>query len=144
VFDGDRVNEDAPSTKAEAFSPKLQLMGWLCVPGIGCLLVEMMTQLPYMPEAWWAPAGQTPLPPGKFDLRWAFIDPGLLGWLGGWAYLAAWIWVPVAIWRSVRANRSGIALRPLERVLLLLVPAPLALVQGLLRLTPLKYGYPLI
>ena len=41
--------------------------------------------------------------------------PGLLGWLGSWAYMAAWLWLPTVVWQMVRAKRDERTLRPLCR-----------------------------
>jgi hypothetical protein len=69
---------------------------------------------------------------------------GLLGWVGAWGYMAAFIWMPLAVWRAIRAKRNGVGLQSDERVVLVLVVALFLAVQLLLRLTPLKYEYPLI
>jgi hypothetical protein len=122
----------------------LRILGWVCVVGIALVILDMSTSLPQMPELWWTPPEEVNLPPGQFDLRVMVIHPGLLGWFGMWGYLAAIAWIPLALWRVVRASRSGVPFRSDERVILVLVPTLFAIVQGLLRLTPLKYGYPLI
>ena len=123
----------------------MRLAGWVCVVGIACVIIEMLTVLPYMPDAWWTPPALLGLREGQFDLRGiGVMHPGLLGWLGGWGYLLAFAWFPLAIWRSIRGSRRGTALRSEERILLVLVPTLFLAAQALLRLTPLKYEYPLI
>ena len=123
----------------------MRLAGWVCVVGIASVIIEMVTVLPYIPEAWWTPPALLGLREGQFHLRGVGVmHPGLLGWLGGWGYLLAFAWIPMAIWRSTRARRRGVALRSDERILLALVPTLFLAAQGLLRLTPLKYEYPLI
>jgi hypothetical protein len=69
---------------------------------------------------------------------------GLVGWLGAWGYLAAIVWIPLAVWRARQARRRGLHLGSHARVLLVLVPTLFLVVQALLRLTPLKYDYPLV
>jgi hypothetical protein len=69
---------------------------------------------------------------------------GLLGWLGAWGYLAAFAWIPLAIWRVHKLRRQGLRLGSHARVLLVLVPTLFLVAQALLRLTVLKHEYPLI
>jgi len=129
----------APASPS-GLGPAMRLAGWLSVLGMAMVIVEMATTLPYMPESWWLPPEGVPLPPGAFDLRLMEIHPGLLGWLGAWGYLASWVWLPVAVWRLSHSERFT---SPQDRALLILVPLLVLAIQGLLRLTPLKYGYPL-
>ena len=99
----------------------MRVAGWLCVAGIACVIIEMVTILPYMPEAWWTPPELLGLREGQVDLRGVGVmHPGLLGWLGGWGYLLAFAWFPAAVWRSTQARRRGMVLRSDERVLLVL------------------------
>jgi hypothetical protein len=135
---------DAATTATGVLGRRLRILGWICVVGIAFVIIEMAAALPSMPELWWTPPEKAQLPPGQFDLRMMYMHPGLLGWVGGWGYLAAFGWIPLAVWRAIRARRTGVRFRSDERVMLLLVPTLFAVVQGLLRLTPLKYGYPLI
>jgi hypothetical protein len=123
----------------------MRVIGWLCVVGIAAVIVEMVMVLPYLPESWWTPPEQLRLPPGHFDLRGAGVmHPGLIGWFGAWGYLASWVWLPLAGWRAIQAARGGQASSSEERVLLALVSTLLVVLQALLRLTPLKYEYPLV
>ena len=118
------------------------IVGWLCVLGLGLVIVDMIESLAYIPEGWWHPATQ--LTPGRFDLRTIAICPGFAGWSGAWGYLTSLFWLPFAACRAVHAIRAGGRLRPQERILLTVVPALIGIVQFLLRATPLKYGYPLL
>ena len=123
----------------------MRIAGWVCVTGTACVIIEMVTVLPYLPEAWWTPPALLALREGQFDVRGlGVMHPGLLGWVGAWGYLLAFAWIPIAIWRCTHAWRRGLALRADERILLVLVLALFLAAQGLLRLTPLKYEYPLI
>ena len=126
-------------------SRRMRVIGWLCVAGIAAVIVEMTMVMPYLPASWWVPPEQTSLPPGHVDLRgFGVMHPALLGWVGAWGYMASWVWLPVAGWRAMRAKSRGQACSSSERVLLVLVPTLLVVLQALLRLTPLKYGYPLV
>ena len=138
------MNDPAPHTTDGVLGRRLRILGWVCVVGIALVIIEMAASLPHMPELWWTPPEEVHLPPGQFDLREMFMHPGLLGWVGGWGYLAAFGWIPLALLRAMRAIRNRIPFRSDERMLIVLVPTLFAVVQGLLRLTPLKYGYPLI
>jgi len=119
-------------------------LGWICAVLLPLLIIDMAVQLPYMPEEWWRPAGDVPLLPGHFDLRTMAICPGLVGWLGGWGYLFSLIWIPLAGFRGWRATRAGVRWQPSERILLVLIPTLIIVVELIQHLTPLKYGYPLL
>jgi hypothetical protein len=119
------------------------VVGVLCILGMAGVIVEMTSALEWLPPGWWLPEDR-PRPPGTFEFREAWIHPGLFGWLGGWGYLASWIWLPLVAWQLLRAKRRGLALRPVDRVLPIVVALQIVAVQCLLRLTPLRYGYPLI
>jgi hypothetical protein len=123
----------------------MRIAGWLCAAGIACVIIEMATVLPYLAEEYSRPSQNAPLPPGQFDLPGlGVMHPGLLGWVGAWGYMAAFIWMPLAVWRAIRARRSGVRLQWDDRVVLVLVVALFLAVQLLLRLTPLRYEYPLV
>jgi hypothetical protein len=121
----------------------MTIVGWLCVIGIVLLAVDMVETLPFMPEPWWRSTADVPLTAAQFDLRMMIICPGIVGWLGAWAYLGAFVWIPLAAWRVVRGGRVGISPTRGDRVLLALVPTLVVGVECLLRLTPLHYGYPI-
>jgi hypothetical protein len=127
-----------------AFGGAVTILGFVCALLVPLAIVDMATQLPFMPEEWWQPLGEVARPPGQFDLRTMVICPGLVGWLGGWGYLLSIVWIPLAGFRAWRASRSGPVLRSHERVLLALVPTLIIVVELILHLTPLKYGYPLL
>jgi hypothetical protein len=139
------VSDETGKASGRALGRGMGLVGWVCVVGITCVIIEMVTVLPYLPEAWWTPPEELRLAPGQFDLRgMGVMHPGLLGWLGTWGHLAAFVWIPLALWRTHQAARRGVQLGPEERVLLALVPTLFLVAEALLRLTPLKYEYPLV
>jgi hypothetical protein len=132
------------STDPPVLGLKARIVGWLCVVGMVLVIIEMLTNLPFMPENWWQAEDAVTLPPGHFDLRLMIICPGPIGWSGAWGYLAAWIWLPYALWRWVNAARAGVAVLPQERILIAIALLLVLGIQVLLRGTPLKYGYPLM
>jgi hypothetical protein len=139
------VSDEVGKPTGHALGRGMRLLGWACVVGIACVIIEMLTVLPYLPEIWWTPPEQVRLPPGQVDLRgMGVMHPGLLGWLGTWGHLAAFVWIPLALWRAYQTVRRGTPLESEERVLLALVPTLFVLAEALLRLTPLKYEYPLV
>jgi hypothetical protein len=145
VLSGQQLSDETGKPTGRALGRGMRLVGWACVVGIACVIIEMVTVLPHLAEAWWTPPEQLPLAPAQFDLRgMGVMHPGPLGWLGRWGYLAAFVWIPLAVWRAHQAGRRGATLGSEERVLLALVPTLLVVAQALLRLTPLKYEYPLI
>ncbi len=120
-------------------------IGVFCVVGLTLVIVDMAQTLAFLPEHWWRPPDDQAMSPFQFDLRhMGVICPGPIGWLGAWGYLISWLWLPFATWRAIRGSRSGVRLRPRERVLLTVVPLQILAVQLLLRATPLKYAYPLV
>lgn len=121
-----------------------RVLGCLVAILMPLVIVDMAQSLPLMPEAWWHPPAEGALAPGQFDLRMMVICPGPLGWLGTWGYLISLLWVPIAAYQTWRGLRAGLVLMPLERILLVLVPTLIVVVQLLLRLTPLRYAYPLV
>jgi hypothetical protein len=120
----------------------MRLVGWACVVGIACVIIEMLTVLPYLPEVWWTPPEQLRLALlGRFDPRgMGVMHPGLLGWLGIWGHLAAFVWIPLALWRAYQAVRRGVTLESEERVLLALAPILFLLAEALLRLIQRRPG----
>ena len=133
------------SAETRVLSRRTQLIGWLCAIGIALLFLELAASLPYMPAEWWQPARD--LGPNRFSLREMISDPGLLGWIGGWGYLASFLWMPWAFWKAGMAYRRAVPFHPAERVLLALVPTLFGALQALVRLTPLRYAgyqYPLL
>jgi hypothetical protein len=122
----------------------LRVTGWLCAASIACVIIELVTVLPYMQQVWSTPPGQLSAP-DLFDLRsMAIMDPGILGWIGSWGYYGSYAWILVAGWRAYQSRRMGCPFGTEVRILLLLVPTLLLVTQGLLRLTVLRYGYPLV
>jgi hypothetical protein len=107
------------------------------------VMVDMAVQLPYMPEELWQPESSRVLAPNEFDLRMMVICPGPVGWLGLWGYLLSLVWLPVAGYFAWRSARAQVPFRRSERVLLMLIPTLIVVVQAVFHLTPLKYGYPL-
>jgi hypothetical protein len=145
VLSGHHVSDETDKSQARAFGTTMRFVGWACVVGIACVIIEMVTVLPYLPEHWWIPPDQLRLSPGQFDLRgMGYMHPGLLGWFGQWGYLASFAWMPLAVWRARQVTRRGTGLTGQERVLLAVVPTLFLITQALLRLTPLKYEYPLV
>lgn len=145
VLSGHDVSKETSRAEGVAFGRPMRIVGWLCVIGTACVIIEMVTVLPYMQDEWRRPPGELQLPPGQFDFRgMGIMHPGLLGWFGAWGYLAAFPWIPIAVWRAYRARRRAIPIESQARVLLVLVPTLFLLAQALLRLTVLKYEYPLI
>jgi hypothetical protein len=123
----------------------MRFAGWVCAVGIACVVLEMAAILPYLREELWTPPDQLQLRPGQFDIRnMGVMHFGLLGWFGAWGYMASIVWIPLAAWRGYRARQRGAVFLPEERVLLALVPTLFLIAQALLRLTPLKYEYPLV
>jgi hypothetical protein len=120
------------------------VLGLIAAVLIPLAIVDMVESLPLMPEAWWRPPDEAGLAPGQFDLRMMIICPGPRGWLGTWGYLISLVWVPIAAYQTWRGLRAGLVLSPVERILLVLVPTLIVIVQLLLRLTPLGYAYPLV
>ncbi len=119
------------------------ILGWFCVLAMPLAIVDMVKSLPEM-ETWWhPPADGAAMSTGQFDLRMMVICPGPLGWLGGWGYLASLAWLPFAGWQAWRGRRAGIPFEFHERVLVTVIPVLVVVVQLLLRLTPLRYAYPL-
>ena len=118
------------------------ILGCLCAILLPLAVIDMAMQLPYMPEEWWRPEGRVHLP-GQFDLRTMIICPGPIGWLGGWGFFLSLGWSPLAGYRVWRASRDGVPLLRRERVLLGLIPSLMVLIELVLHLTPLRYGYPL-
>jgi hypothetical protein len=126
----------------DAFGRAMHFVGWVCVIGIAFVIVEMVTVLPYLQDE---RARTASLKEGQCDLRgMGVMDLGPLGWIGTWGYVTAFAWIPLAIWRASQAGRRGLHLGRQARVLLVLVPTLFLVVQALLRLTPLRYGYPLV
>ena len=139
------MTEQGTTVRRGAFSGVMCLAGWLCAIGIACVIIEMVTLLPYLENEYEAQPAQSDLGQGQVDLRgMGIMHPGPLGWLGGWGYLASLAWMPLAAWQAFRAKRQGIALGLHAGVLLVLVPTLFLAAQALLRLTPLKYEYPLV
>jgi hypothetical protein len=131
------------SSRTSAFGKPTTILGYVCASLLPLSILDMAVQLPYMPEEWWRPVGAA-LPPNHFDLRMMVICPGPVGWLGMWGNLFAWVWTPVAFYLAWRAARAGTPFRPSERVLLVLIPTLIIVIELILHLTPLKYGYPLL
>jgi hypothetical protein len=130
--------------RRRVFGRALVIVGWLCVLAIPLAIVEMVESLRGMPEAWWRPpADGTAMSSWQFDLRMMVICPGPLGWLGGWGYLISLAWLPIAALHAWRRRSAGVPFGFHERVLLTVVPILIVVVQLLLRLTPLRYAYPL-
>jgi hypothetical protein len=127
-----------------AFGKPTTILGYVCAALLPLSILDMAVQLSYMPEEWWTPIGGVPLPPGHFDLRMMVICPGPVGWVGMWGYLLSWVWIPLASYRAWRAARAGTPFRPVERILLVLIPTLIIVIELVLHLTPLKYGYPLL
>jgi hypothetical protein len=125
-----------------AFGRGVLILNWICASLLPLVIVEMAMQLRHLPEEWWRPEGS--LPAGQFDLRMMIICPGPVGWLGGWGYLLTLVWVPLAGYRAWRAIRDGVPFQRRERVLLVLIPTLVVVIELILHLTPLKYGYPLL
>ncbi len=133
------------SVQGRVLSRRAQVIGWLCAIGIALLFFELAQSLPYMPADWWQP--ERDLGPGRFDLRIMVSDPGLIGWVGGWGYLASFLWTPWAFWKAGAAYRRSIPFHASERVILALVPTLFVGLQAFVRLTPLRYAgyqYPLL
>ncbi len=125
-----------------AFGKAVFILGCTCAALLPLAILDMAMQLPYMPEAWWQPEGKVQLP-GQFDLRTTIICPGPIGWLGGWGYLLTLVWIPLAAYRVWHASRGGVPFRRSERVLLALIPTLVVVIELMVHLTPLRYGYPL-
>jgi hypothetical protein len=144
VFYRQSVTETPTDRRSRAIGRPGRLIGWFCAAGIALVIIEMVSILPWLPDCWWISPGERVLRPGEIDLRYGVMHPGLMGWLGAWGYLASWIWFPVSLWRALRAQRRGIPLQSEERVLLALVPSLFCVAEAILRLTPLRYAYPLV
>jgi len=129
---------------ASALRRPATVLGGVCAALLPLVTLDMAVRLPYMPEAWWRPVGEVPLPPGHFDVRMMVICPDMPGWLGLWGYLFALVWIPLASYRTWRAIRAGVEFRPHERILLLLIPTLIVMIELTHHLTPLKDGYPLL
>jgi hypothetical protein len=132
------------TVEPRAFGRATVISGCLCAALLPLVILEMSIQLPYMPDRLWRPAGSVQLPLGQFDLRMMVICPGPIGWLGGWGYLVALVWLPIAAYKAWRAWRQHIPFGSSERVLLVVVPTLLVMIELMFHLTPLRYGYPLL
>jgi len=103
--------------------------------------VDLLLLLPRLPDQWWQ--AEQPLRfdasgGAQFDLRIMNVDFGL-AWLGSWGYLAAFVWIPIALVRLFRARQHGVPASPTERTILALLIVLLCAVSALVHLTPLRY-----
>ena len=119
----------------------MTLAGWACLIGIALIVKELVSLLPYLPEHWWRAADPIrPIPGGiEIDLRTMFVDFSGIGWLGGWGYVASFVWVPVAVLRAIQARRRGDAGTRGQRILLASQCSVLLATLALVHLTPLHY-----
>jgi hypothetical protein len=104
--------------------------------------VSLIAILSEFPQWWWesdAPAFRTT---GDFGLqfRTVWIDLGP-SWYG---YVGAFVWLPVAIFKVVKAARRGVVTTLVDRILVYAVAALVAGTTLLVHLTPLRFTSVLI
>jgi len=118
----------------------MRIVGWLCVLGVTLMIVDFAWCLGTLPEEWWGPeqAVRVDATGVHFDLRWMAVDFGL-AWLGQWGYLAAFIWIPTAVVRFLKARRASQVALPSERILFATLCALMLALTALVHLTPLRY-----
>ncbi len=119
----------------------MRLVGWLCAFGIALVLFDLLLLLPRLPGQWWQPEQPLRIDANggaQFDLRIMNVDFGL-AWLGSWGYLAAFVWIPVALVKVFRARQNGVTTSPTERIILVLLVVLLCAISALVHLTPLRY-----
>ena len=123
-------------------SRRMMVLGWLCVFGIGLVIFDLVRLLPDLPDQWWHPEQPPVLDDSgmHFDLRSMFVDFGL-AWIGAWGYIGAFVWLPVAAFKAIRAARRGLATQNAERILFLAQCILLATTSALVHLTPLRYPH---
>ena len=116
----------------------LRRIGWGCLLGSSLVLVDLLALLPTMPPAWWGPPRPTQFD-GSWDLRVMSVDLGF-GWLGSPGYVIAFLWLPVASLRVVRAIVSGFVPSQGEWWIVMLTATELITISALVHLTPLQYA----
>ena len=118
----------------------MRIVGLWCVVSVLLVIFDLVRFLPELPAHWWSPEqpprmGESGM---QFDLRVMWVDFGL-AWLGSWGYLTAFVWIPVAVIKVVRASRRGLRPATTDWILLGLLATLLCGTSALYHLTPLRY-----
>jgi hypothetical protein len=140
VFGGPLESERV-TAKQSVLSRRMRLVGWLCAFGIALVVFDLLRFLPQLPVHWWQPEQPVRIDVdggAQFDFRIMHVDFGL-AWLGSWGYLAAFVWIPVAIVKAFRARPHGVVTSRGERIIFVLLVALLCATSALVHLTPLRY-----